>query len=102
MPIYVYRREDGSTFEIQQRITEAALTVCPDTGQSVKRVITGAGLVFKGNGFYITDYARKDQKRAEETKSAASKPTKLPETKAENTKKKPSTSAKPASPKSSD
>jgi putative FmdB family regulatory protein len=60
MPTYSYRREDGTTFEITQRITEDALATCPTTGQSVKRRITGgAGLVFKGTGFYQTDYARK-------------------------------------------
>jgi predicted nucleic acid-binding Zn ribbon protein len=58
MPTYVYRREDGSTFEVEQRITEAALTHDPDTGQRVERVIVGAGLLFKGSGFYLTDYAR--------------------------------------------
>lgn len=59
MPTYVYRREDGSVFEIQQRITEDPLTVCPETGQPVRRVISGnAGLIFKGSGFYLTDYAR--------------------------------------------
>ena len=59
MPTYVYKREDGSTFEMEQRITEDALEVCPETGQRVQRVITGsAGLIFKGSGFYLTDYAR--------------------------------------------
>ena len=59
MPTYVYRREDGSTFEIQQRITEQPLTHDPETGQKVERVIAGtAGLIFKGSGFYLTDYAR--------------------------------------------
>src|SRR5688572_9770274 len=58
MPTYVYRRADGTTFEIEQRITEPALEVCPTTGQAVKRVISGAGLIFKGSGFYLTDYAR--------------------------------------------
>ncbi len=65
MPTYVYRREDGTRFEIQQRITEDPLTECPTTGQPVTRLITGsAGLIFKGDGFYLTDYARKDQKKA--------------------------------------
>lgn len=59
MPTYVYRREDGTTFEIDQRITADALTTCPETGQNVQRIITGsAGLIFKGSGFYLTDYAR--------------------------------------------
>lgn len=58
MPTYVYRREDGSTFEVQQRITEEPLKIDPETGQKVERVISGAGLIFKGSGFYLTDYAR--------------------------------------------
>ncbi len=59
MPTYVYKREDGSTFEVEQRISEDALDVCPTTGQSVSRVITGGtGLIFKGTGFYQTDYVR--------------------------------------------
>ncbi len=57
MPTYVYRREDGTTFEIEQRITEDALAACPTTGQPVRRLISGnAGLIFKGGGFYLTDY----------------------------------------------
>lgn len=61
MPTYVYRREDGSTFEIDQRITADALTTCPETGQKVERIITGsAGLIFKGSGFYLTDYVREN------------------------------------------
>ncbi len=59
MPTYVYRREDGTTFEIEQRITEDSLETCPMTGQAVKRIITGGtGLIFKGSGFYLTDYVR--------------------------------------------
>ena len=64
MPTYVYRREDGSTFEMEQRITADPLEVCPETGQKVERVITGAGLIFKGSGFYLTDYARKKETAA--------------------------------------
>lgn len=71
MPTYIYRREDGSTFEVQQRISEDALTVCPTTGQPVRRVISGkAGLVFKGDGFYLTDYTSYGK---EGTKGASAK-----------------------------
>lgn len=57
MPTYVYRREDGSTFEVQQRITEDPLDTCPDTGQDVERIITGnGGIIFKGDGFHVNDY----------------------------------------------
>lgn len=65
MPTYIYRREDGTSFEIQQRITEDPLKRCPTTGQPVKRVITGnTGIIFKGSGFYITDYERSGSKGA--------------------------------------
>ena len=57
MPTYVYRRADGSTFEVFQRITEDALEECPTTGQPVRRVISGGtGFILKGSGFYQTDY----------------------------------------------
>ncbi len=57
MPTYSYLREDGTVFELMQRMSDPALTVCPETGQAVKRVITGgAGVVYKGEGWYVTDY----------------------------------------------
>jgi len=57
MPIYEYKREDGTFFEAFQSMSDDALTVCPTTGQPVKRMISGGtGLVFKGSGFYVTDY----------------------------------------------
>lgn len=60
MPIYEYRREDGTTFDVFQRITDATLTEDPETGGPVVRVISGgAGLQFKGTGFYGTDYVKK-------------------------------------------
>jgi predicted nucleic acid-binding Zn ribbon protein len=60
MPTYVYRREDGTTFEVFQRISDDPLEVDPDTGKPVRRMIGGgAGLIFKGTGFYETDYVRK-------------------------------------------
>jgi putative FmdB family regulatory protein len=60
MPTYSYQREDGSKFELMQRMSDPALTVCPETGQSVKRVISGgAGVVYKGEGWYVTDYKKR-------------------------------------------
>lgn len=63
MPTYEYKREDGTTFEVMQSINDEPLKKCPDTGQKVKRVISGGGgVVYKGEGFYITDYKNKDRK----------------------------------------
>lgn len=102
MPTYVYRREDGTTFEIDQRISEPALDTCPTTGQAVKRVITGGtGLIFKGSGFYLTDYARngKGKSAASPASNGESKPEATAESKSESkseTKKSKSKSEKKA------
>lgn len=55
MPEYMYRREDGSTFTIRQKFFDDPLTVDPDTGQTVVRVIQPTGIIFKGSGFYVND-----------------------------------------------
>ena len=60
MPTYRYRRPDGSTFEVLQKFSDAPLSEDPETGVPVERVISGgAGLQFKGTGFYQTDYVKK-------------------------------------------
>ncbi len=56
MPTYVYRRPDGSTFELDQRITDAALQADPQTGEPVERVLSPPAIFFKGPGFHNTDY----------------------------------------------
>ena len=80
MPTYVYRRlgpdgrPDGTTFEVFQRISDDPLKVDPDTGHPVERVIGGgAGLIFKGTGFYETDYVRKSGKPESAAKPEGSK-----------------------------
>ena len=55
MPVYLYRREDGTTFEYRQKFTDDPLRVDPASGQSVRRVVQAAGIVFKGSGFYVND-----------------------------------------------
>lgn len=57
MPTYEYKREDGTIFEYWQGINDEPLEECPETGQKVKRIISGGGgVVYKGDGFYVTDY----------------------------------------------
>jgi len=59
MPTYEYKREDGSVFELRQSIKENPLETCPETGQRVKRMISGGGgVVYKGEGWYVTDYKK--------------------------------------------
>jgi predicted nucleic acid-binding Zn ribbon protein len=69
MPIYEYRRPDGTTFELQQSFSEDALTVDPDTGVPVERVLHPPAVHFKGKGFYNTDYGTRNRQR--ETAAAA-------------------------------
>jgi putative FmdB family regulatory protein len=65
MPTYEYKREDGTTFEIKQKMSEDPLKTCPDTGQKVKRMISGGGgVVYKGEGWYVTDYKDGGRKSA--------------------------------------
>lgn len=69
MPTYEYKREDGSVFEILQGINDKALETCPDTGQKVKRIISGGGgVIYKGTGFYITDYKNGNSNGSNESK----------------------------------
>ncbi len=57
MPTYVYKcAECGHVFEARQRMTEDPLTDCPRCERkAIRRVINSVGVVFKGNGFYVTD-----------------------------------------------
>ncbi len=72
MPTYEYKREDGSVFEITQGINDEPLSTCPTSGQSVSRIISGGGgVVYKGTGWYVTDY-----KNSNGTNGTASKETK--------------------------
>jgi putative FmdB family regulatory protein len=71
MPIYEYRRPDGTTFELQQAFSDDALTVDPDTGVPVERVLHAPAVHFKGKGFYNTDYGTRNRQR--ETAAQAEK-----------------------------
>ena len=56
MPTYVYQGlTTGITFELEQRITESALTHHPETDEPVKRLIGRPAISFKGSGFYAND-----------------------------------------------
>jgi putative FmdB family regulatory protein len=64
MPTYDYKCLDcGHTFEHFQQITEEPLKTCPKCSGKLKRLIgAGAGPIFKGSGFYQTDYKNKSGK----------------------------------------
>ena len=73
MPTYEYECPDGHAFEKFQKINDKPRAKCPVCGKPGTRKISGgAGLVFRGSGFYITDYG-KDGKKAEREAATAQK-----------------------------
>lgn len=73
MPTYEYEcLTEGHRFEEFQYITAPPLTSCPECGGKVRRLISGgAGFLFKGSGFYETDYRSESYKRAEKAERSA-------------------------------
>jgi putative FmdB family regulatory protein len=63
MPIYEYRRPDGTTFELHQPFSEEPLTKDPESGVPVERVLHAPAVHFKGKGFYNTDYGTRKRQR---------------------------------------
>ena len=76
MPTYDYRcPKCGNEFELFQPITAPPEAACPVCGEPAKRMISsGIGVIFKGTGFYQTDYKKKDEKTVGERKKKDSKP----------------------------
>lgn len=74
MPTYDYKcLECGTQFELFQNMTEDPIQECPDCNGKVKRLIgAGAGLIFKGSGFYTTDYRGDNYKEAAKKDKAPS------------------------------
>ena len=68
MPTYEYRCPDGHEFEhFYRKISDAASELpCPECGKlATRRLSGGAGLVFKGSGFYLTDYGKNAHRKSE-------------------------------------
>ena len=67
MPTYEYRCPKGHEFEKFQRMSDPPVADCPECGRPAERVLSGgAGLLFKGQGFYITDYRSDSYRKAAE------------------------------------
>ena len=96
MPNYDYKCEAcDHVFEVFQSMNDAKLTDCPQEscGGTIKRLLgTGAGVIFKGGGFYQTDYRSESYKQGAKKESEASAPKKK-----ESSTKESSGGSKPAS-----
>ena len=79
MPTYDYKCEKcDHIFEHFQAMSDAPLTKCAECDGKIRRLVGGgSGLIFKGSGFYLTDYAKKSQnsKSSDSTKKSAKKKT---------------------------
>ena len=110
MPTYGYRCGScGHEFEIRQRITEEALVTCPKCGGKLSKMLYPAGIIFKGSGYYTTDYKGSGNGSAGSSNgvapaaasegSADTKPETKSESKSESkveTKSEPKTESKPS------
>jgi len=73
MPTYEYECPKCGVFEVFQNMSEESLKRCPTCKRKVKRLLgTGAGILFKGSGFYETDYRSPEYKKAESAEKAKS------------------------------
>ena len=73
MPLYDYKcTKCGHIFEVQQKISEEPLKYCPVCKGPIKRLISPAGIIFKGSGFHVTDYGKKKAKETKSSSEAAS------------------------------
>jgi predicted nucleic acid-binding Zn ribbon protein len=73
VPFYEYRRPDGTTIEVMQKMTDPPLTEDPETGVPLERVFHPIAVHFKGKGFYNTDYGTKKRQREKAAESEGKK-----------------------------
>jgi predicted nucleic acid-binding Zn ribbon protein len=85
MPTYEFRAPDGSIIERIFKISEVPESVELPDGRVATRIISGgAGLLFKGSGFYITDYGKDGKKDQRAASTASDASASKPDTKSES------------------
>jgi len=74
MPVYEYAcKKCGQRMEIIQKMSDSPLTTCTTCQGDIYRIISPSGLSFKGGGWYVTDYAKKDKGSEQAGKTVDSK-----------------------------
>jgi putative FmdB family regulatory protein len=72
MPIYEYACDDcGKQCEVIQKITDEPLSTCPECGGQIHKLISQTSFILKGSGWYVTDYASPERKKAQESDGSA-------------------------------
>ena len=73
MPLYEYQCEDcNHRFEVIQKFSDPPVEKCPKCGGPVRKLISSPAIQFKGSGFYITDYPKKDAAESSKSESGTS------------------------------
>ena len=67
MPVYEYGCEAGHRFEVTQKFSDLPITTCQACAQPVSKLISAPAIMFKGSGWYITDYSDKLKPTAAES-----------------------------------
>jgi putative FmdB family regulatory protein len=74
VPTYEYHCDGcGRDFEVKQRITEDSLKTCDVCGGAVRRLLSSAPFILKGEGWYVTDYPSASRKKAMESDKGSDK-----------------------------
>ena len=77
MPTYDYQCREGHRFEVFQKMSDDPVAECPECGAEARRLISGgAGFLFRGEGFYITDYRSDEYKQKASSEPGATTETK--------------------------
>ena len=96
MPTYEYRCPSGHDFELIQKMSDEPGAKCPECGaESERRISGGAGFLFKGDGFYITDSRSDSYKKEASKESGVEAPAAGSEKKEAKAKETSSTSSPP-------
>ena len=101
MPLYEYECENcGHRFEVIQKFSDDPLTECPKCQGVVRKLLSSPAIQFKGSGWYITDYARKNSTGSVTGKSDGTGDKPATSTASSDSSTKTDTPAKPATPSS--
>lgn len=98
MPLYEYQCETCGRFEVIRKFSDDPLAACPTCGKPIQKLLSAPAIQFKGTGWYITDYARKNGTGAGKSDGAAPSTS---ETKSDGAKSDSSTSDSTSSSQSS-
>lgn len=72
MPIYEYKcQECGTHLEKMQKVSDTPLTVCENCGGKLEKQWSRSGFQFKGEGWYVTDYAGKKTEKSEKSEKSS-------------------------------